>query len=138
MGDDHRHGIVGRPSTSLESRWGTTTAHYFRWGLGVLQRHPGRAFYVSPTQINALAPAGIAPGPVQVIVQADGVSSNPFTITATTTLPAVYALPNADGREFFVTAALAGTATLVGNSAVDSRVLRAAQPGDALDLYMIG
>ena len=33
---------------------------------------------------------------------------------------------------------LAGTATLVGNSAVDSRVLRAAQPGDTLDLYMIG
>jgi uncharacterized protein (TIGR03437 family) len=56
----------------------------------------------------------------------------------TATQPAVYALPNAVASTFFVTAALAGTATLVGNRAVDPRVARAAQPGDVLDLYMIG
>jgi uncharacterized protein (TIGR03437 family) len=99
---------------------------------------PAALYYISPTQINALAPANIAPGPVQVVVQANGVSSNPFTITPTATQPAVYALPNASGNTFFVTAALAGTGTLIGNSAVDSRVLRAAQPGDTLDLYIIG
>jgi uncharacterized protein (TIGR03437 family) len=33
---------------------------------------------------------------------------------------------------------LQGTAILVGNSATDPRVVRAAQPGDILDLYMIG
>ena len=99
---------------------------------------PAALFYVSATQINALAPAGIVPGPVQIIVQANGVSSNPFTMTAAAIQPAVYALPNSNASTFFVTAALAGTGTLIGNSAVDSRVLRAAQPGDTLDLYMIG
>jgi len=95
-------------------------------------------YYVSSTQINALVPASVAPGPVQVVVRSNGVDSPPFTITATAALPSIYALPNADGSVFFVTAALAGTGTLVGNSAVDARVARAVQPGDILDLYMIG
>ena len=100
--------------------------------------NPAALYYVSPTQINALAPAGITPGPVRVIVQVNGVNSDPFTVTATATQPAVYALPTPDAGSFFITAALAGTGTLVGNNTVDSRVLRAAQPGDLLDLYMIG
>jgi uncharacterized protein (TIGR03437 family) len=95
-------------------------------------------YYVSPTQINALAPASVTAGPVQVVIQSNGVSSTPFTITATATHPAIYAPPNADGSTFLVTAALQGTATLVGNSATDPRVIRAARPGDILDLYMIG
>jgi uncharacterized protein (TIGR03437 family) len=99
---------------------------------------PAALLYVSSTQINALVPAMAVPGPVQVVVQSNGVSSNPFTITATAIQPAIYALPAADGATFFVTAALAGTATLIGNSAVDPRVVRAAQPGDVLDLYMLG
>jgi uncharacterized protein (TIGR03437 family) len=94
--------------------------------------------YVSATQINALVPASVAPGPVQVVVQSNGVSGTAFSVTGLLTLPAVYAPPNADGSTFFVTAALAGTATLIGNSATDPRVLRAARPGDTLDLYMIG
>jgi uncharacterized protein (TIGR03437 family) len=94
--------------------------------------------YVSPTQINALVPASVAPGEVQVLAQVNGVNSSPFLITARPVQPAVYAPPNADGSTFFVTAALAGTATLVGNSATDPRVARPAYPGDTLDLYMIG
>jgi uncharacterized protein (TIGR03437 family) len=94
--------------------------------------------YVSPTQINALVPAAVAPGPVQVVVQSNGVNGVPFVITATATQPAIYALPSSDGSTFFVTSALAGTATLVGNNTVDPRVVRAAQPGDVLDLYMVG
>jgi uncharacterized protein (TIGR03437 family) len=65
-------------------------------------------------------------------------SSGPFTMTAKAAQPAVYAPPTADGSTFFVTAALAGTAILIGNSATDPRVLRAAYPGDTLDLYLIG
>ena len=68
----------------------------------------------------------------------NGVISSPFTITAQAAQPAVYAPPNADASTFFVTAALAGTATLVGNSATDPRVVRPVYPGDTLDLYMIG
>ena len=99
---------------------------------------PAAVLYVSPTQINVLVPAGVAPGKVQVVVQSNSVISNPFTITAQAVQPAVYAPPNADASTFFVTAALAGTATLIGNSATDPRVLRAAYPGDTLGLYMIG
>jgi uncharacterized protein (TIGR03437 family) len=99
---------------------------------------PAAVEYVSGGQVNALVPAGVSPGPVQVAVQAYGANSSAFNMTAIATHPAVYAVPSADGSTFFVTAALAGTATLIGNSAVDSRVLRAAYPGDTLDLYMIG
>ena len=99
---------------------------------------PASLLYVSPTQINALVPASVAPGKVQVVVQVNGVNSAPFAITAAAAQPAVYAPPTADGGTFFVTAALAGTETLVGNSATDPRVARAAYPGDTLDLYMIG
>lgn len=98
---------------------------------------PAVLSYVGSTQINALVPSSVAPGAVQVVVKSNGVSSSPFMITATAALPAIYALPDASGT-FFVTAALAGSASLVGNSAVDPRVGRAAEPGDLLDLYMIG
>ena len=99
---------------------------------------PAALYYVSATQINALVPASVTPGPVQVVVQSNGVSSTPFAITASATQPAVYAPPSADGTTFFVTAALQGTGFLVGNSTTDPRVVRAVRPGDILDLYMIG
>ena len=99
---------------------------------------PAAVFYVSATQINALVPASVAPGPMQVVVQVNGVNSSPFAIAAKATQPAAYAPPNADASTFFVTAALQGTTFLVGNSATDPRVVRAAYPGDVLDLYMLG
>ncbi len=99
---------------------------------------PAALYYADTKQVNALVPASIVPGPVQVVVQVNGVNSNPFPITAKPTQPAIYALPNADGSTFFVTAALQGTGFLVGNSAVDSRVVRPVFPSDVLDLYMIG
>ncbi len=94
--------------------------------------------YVSATQINALVPASIGPGAVQVVVQVNGLHSAPFPITATATQPAVYAPPSADGSTFFVTAALQGTAILVGNSATDPRVVRAAYPGDIVPAKWFG
>jgi len=99
---------------------------------------PAALSYISATQINALVPSSVVPGPVQVVVDVNGLKSSAFTITASATHPAVYAPPNSDGSAFFVTAALAGTGILVGNSAADPRVLRPAYPGDTLDLYMIG
>ena len=99
---------------------------------------PAVLSYVSSTQVNALVPGSISPGSVQVVVQSNGVSSNSFQIVAKAAQPAIYALPNADASMFYVTAALAGTATLVGNNAIDPRVTRLILPGDTLDLYMIG
>ena len=71
-------------------------------------------------------------------MQSNETSSAPFTAAAAPTLPAIYAVPDASGKTWFVTAALAGAATLIGNPAVDARVFRAALPGDILDLYLIG
>ncbi len=99
---------------------------------------PAVLAYASATQINALVPASVTAGQVQVVVGVNGVSSSPYTIAATAAQPAVYAPPDATGATFFVTAALAGTATLIGNSATDPQVARPAYPGDTLDLYMIG
>jgi uncharacterized protein (TIGR03437 family) len=108
-------------------------------GVTVLfNQTPAALLYASSTMINALVPASVQPGPVQVVVQSNGVNSGPFTVNATATLPAIYAVPAAGGTTWFVTAALAGTATLIGNPAVDPRVSRAAQSGDVLDLYLIG
>jgi uncharacterized protein (TIGR03437 family) len=99
---------------------------------------PAALLYVNPTQVNVLVPSSVQPGPVQVVVEANGVSSNAFPITAKAAQPAIYAIPNAAGTTYFVTAALEGTGFLIGNSAVDSRVVRAVLPGDVVDLYMIG
>jgi uncharacterized protein (TIGR03437 family) len=99
---------------------------------------PATLSYVSPSQVDALAPASIQPGPMQVVVQANGVAGNSFPLTAKATQPAIYALPNSARTTYFVTAALEGTGFLVGNSAIDSRVTRAVFPGDVIDLYMIG
>ena len=103
-----------------------------------VQWPPAPLLYVSSTQINALIPARRGSRSVEVVAQVNGVSSSPFVITAKATQPAVYAPPNAGGSSFFVTAALDGTASLVGNSAIDPRVARRVYPGDILDFYMIG
>jgi uncharacterized protein (TIGR03437 family) len=99
---------------------------------------PAALLYANPTQVNALVPASVEPGPVQVVVKANGVSGNAFPIIAKATQPAIYAAANAAATTYFVTAALEGTGFLVGNSAVDSRVVRAVFPGDVVDLYMLG
>ncbi len=97
---------------------------------------PAALLYVSPTQLNALVPASVVPGPVQIVV--NGAAGSQFNVAAAATLPSVYAIPNTDGSAFFVTSALQGTGFLVGNGAVDPRVERAAVPGDILDLYAGG
>ena len=102
--------------------------------LGIEENFDAIAPRASFSQPLYWSSSGLSPAEAQV----NGVSSLLFTINATPALPAIYALPNADGSVFYVTAALAGTANLVGTSSVDARVLRAAQPGDTLDFYVIG
>jgi uncharacterized protein (TIGR03437 family) len=99
---------------------------------------PAVLLYASDAQINALVPARVASGPVEVVVEVDGAASLPFRVMARGAQPAVYAPASADGSAFFVTAALAGTGTLVGNRDTDPRVSRGAYPGETVDLYMIG
>ncbi len=134
--------IAGTNMAGAPQTWNLTGTQQLPTTLGgvtvLFNGTPAALLYVSATQINALVPASVSPGPTQVVVQTNGLTSTPFPIAAKATQPAAYAPPNADGSSFFITAALQGTAILVGNSATDPRVVRAAYPGDVLDLYMIG
>lgn len=96
--------------------------------------------YVSPTLINGLVPAWVAPGDVTVQVERNGRASSPVILPATAALPGIYALPVAGSSppRFFVTAALAGTGTLIGDRTIDTRVSRGARRGDSLDLHVVG
>jgi len=95
--------------------------------------------FVSPNLINALVPAGVHRGQVSVVVQADGLDSEPIVVTSRQFLPAIYSVRvTAVPPHYYVTAVDPATGQLVGNAAVDSRVARAARPGDMIDLYAIG
>jgi uncharacterized protein (TIGR03437 family) len=134
--------IAGTNLSGPPQTWNLNDAQALPAALGdttiTFNGAPATIEYVSPTQINALVPASVASGAVQVVAQVNGVNSSPFAVAAQAVHPAVYAPPNADGSSFFVTAVVTGTATLVGNTATDPRVERPANPGDTLDLYMIG
>jgi uncharacterized protein (TIGR03437 family) len=75
-------------------------------------------FYVSPTQINALLPGNLTPGPVAIVVFADGLPGNTFLADATDYAPGIFLASHADGR-------------LVNSEAP-------AHPGDAVVLYATG
>jgi len=95
--------------------------------------------YVSPTLINALVPAGVSTGQVSVVVTSNGARSAPLVVTSSQYLPAIYSVGvTAVPPHYYVTAVDPATGELVGNPVVDSRVARAAKPGDTIDLYAIG
>ncbi len=49
-------------------------------------------YYVSPTQINALVPDGLADGPATVVVLRDGVAGSPFTANVKLVSPAFFVM----------------------------------------------
>ena len=100
---------------------------------------PAVLSYVSSSQINALIPANTPPGTNQVVVTVNGVVGNPYELQVDPTNPVIYSVPSAaQPGNFYVTAALGGTAYLIGTPGVDPGVTRGAYPGDLVDLYMIG
>jgi uncharacterized protein (TIGR03437 family) len=101
---------------------------------------PAALSYVSGGLVNALAPATVGVGETTITVERDGLVSAPLTVSSKRMLPAIYCIPDTTVSpiRYYVTAALAGTATLIGTRRLDSRVVRSARPGDLLDLYAIG
>jgi len=101
---------------------------------------PAAIAYVSGGVINVLAPGGTPNGTAPVAIQRDGVQSQPIAVEVRRILPSIYSLPDTTKSpiSYFVTGALAGTAELIGTRRVDSRVLRAARPGESIDLYVTG
>lgn len=93
-------------------------------------------YYASPTQLNVLAPQDDATGDVSVVVTTAAGESTPFTVRKAAAAPAFFA-PFAQGDRFYVTA-VALDGALIGNKAVDTRVARAARPGETILLFGSG
>jgi uncharacterized protein (TIGR03437 family) len=66
-------------------------------------------------------------------------AGNAYALQVNPTHPVIYSVPSAaHPGNFYVTAALGGTAYVIGTPGVDPGVTRGAYPGDLVDLYMIG
>jgi uncharacterized protein (TIGR03437 family) len=93
--------------------------------------------FISPVQVNVLAPAGIGTGPVEVVVTNGAQRSAPLSVTARGTLPAMLAPFSIGGRTYIFAqkpnGAFAGPAG--GLSGVN---LQPAAPGETLVLYGVG
>jgi uncharacterized protein (TIGR03437 family) len=96
--------------------------------------------YVSPTQINVLAPAAIHQGQIVIVVTNNGVSGSPYQVIGTEFLPAIYCnwVAGTAPPVFHVTAVDPVTGEYLGDVAVDPRVSRPVKPGETIDIYGIG
>ena len=95
--------------------------------------------YISPTQVNALAPDGIGPGAVQVIVTNDAGASAGYSVTAAVRAPGLLAPPSfrASNRQY-ATALFADGAFVGPPDLVPGALFRRAVPGDSVVFYAIG
>lgn len=119
--DDWSHSIVnGVLPTSLD-------------GVSVtMGGKPAYIYYITPTQLNVLAP-DLSPGPVSVVVTNSSGSSTPVTVTAALYGPAFFLWPASQvvaTRQDYSLAVKAGT--FAGSSTV------AAKPGEVLILWATG
>ncbi|MBK5293860.1 MAG: SBBP repeat-containing protein [Acidobacteriia bacterium] len=93
-------------------------------------------FFVSPGQVNVLAPLDDTIGNVQVTLTNVNGTSPPFQIRKSDILPAFYA-PFGEGNRLMVTA-VALDGTLVGKPGVDPRPVRPARPGEIVQFFATG
>jgi uncharacterized protein (TIGR03437 family) len=110
-----------------------------------LADRPAPISFVSSKQINFLVPAGTSMGQVPVIVRNGDVASVQVMVQNGAVLSALYALPlsvpTASLRYYATAVAITldnGRAVFVGNKAADTRVTRAARPGETLQLFAMG
>jgi uncharacterized protein (TIGR03437 family) len=102
-------------------------------GVGVtMNGAPAYIYYISPTQVNALTPPNLAPGPVQVEVVSGGVVSASFTAQAQALSPSLFVF---DGTHVVATH-LNGTD--VGPTTLYPGLTTPAQPGELVVLYANG
>lgn len=106
-------------------------------GVGVtIDGKPALVYFVSPGQLNVLAPDGITEQDVAVVVRRGAVSSNPF-IAKARDLSSGFFLLDVDGRRY--PAAVHADGTLVGRPGLyQGLATRAAKPGDIILLYLTG
>lgn len=106
---------------------------------GVSVRVNNRAapiFFVSPGQVNALAPVDDAVGDVNVVVSNASGDSEPVVIRRAAASPAFFAPFSQNNRLFVLAVATDGT--LLGKVATGSGARRAARPGETIQLFGTG
>ena len=89
-------------------------------------------YYISPTQINALAPAEDAVGPVSVQVTTNGVASNVFTAQVARLAPAFFIFKDNNIAATHADNSILGATTLFPGASTP------AKPGETITLYGSG
>jgi uncharacterized protein (TIGR03437 family) len=109
-------------------------------GTGVeVNGKAGFVYYISPGQVNALVPGGIAPGTATVTVTAGGATSAPAAVTAFSAEPGMLAPAsfNIQGTQYVVAQLTDGTYVLP-MGAIAGVTSRPAKPGETIVIYGIG
>jgi len=96
---------------------------------------PAFVYYISSTQINVQAPAGLPSAWVTVEVINNGVSTGPVLTHAVQNSPGAFVYPVGDGRLFAVATEPDGT--VIGDASAVAGV-RSAAPGDTIVIYASG
>jgi uncharacterized protein (TIGR03437 family) len=87
-------------------------------------------YYISPTQINILTPPDAMSGPVQVVVNNNGVSTSSFTAQAQPISPSFFVF---NGGPYVTAVHLGGT--LVGPTSLYPGATTPAKPGETISIY---
>ena len=100
---------------------------------------PAIVDYVSPSQVNALVPGGVAAGPQPVVVTAGQAPSVPFMVSVNAAEPGFLAPPSfiVNGHQYVVAQFQDGTFVLP-QGAIAGVTSRPAKPGETITIYGIG
>ena len=100
---------------------------------------PAVTYYISPTQVNALVPGGVAAGPQPVVVSTADGPSVPFMVSVDPAEPGFLAPPSfvVNGNQYVVAQFSDGTFVLP-QGAIAGITSRPAKPGDTIIIYGIG
>jgi uncharacterized protein (TIGR03437 family) len=105
-------------------------------GVGVtVDGKAAYVYYISPTQLNVLAPADAAVGPVQVQVTYGGQTSNSVSATESTFSPAMFMF-DALGQKYVAAVRVDGQ--FIGPTTLYPGLTAPAHAGDILQLYATG
>ncbi len=98
--------------------------------------------FTSPGQVNAIAPDGVAAGPVNVVVERDGVRSSPVSVTARALNPSFFTYDQGNRRYAATLAAdnsaFIAPANLFGVTSISGLAVRPARPGEFVIAYGMG
>jgi uncharacterized protein (TIGR03437 family) len=95
--------------------------------------------YVSPTQLNVLAPSDIGTGTMQIVVANANGASDSFAVTANALQPGLLAPPGLQANGWqYAAAALPDGRYALPAGLIPGVASRAAKPGEVLTIYGIG